>query len=302
VISNNFYEYMSAANPLLPEIPIKGFGLELLDNNFGWIPFDLSKELQTPYIATSPSLLAGYIHLKPNQVFEFKPNSAAVFGCVLQGAGTCQVNNETFNIALNDVLSLPGCLPITFTTKSEELVLYCVNDAPLLNRLHAKPDTSSPLVPLLYKSEDIFAKIEEIDAESANADRNRDAIIYGHQDVFIGKGMTPSVWAATVKVNVGEEALAHRHNSVAIDIVIDCAEGAYSCLGWKLDKFNQIIDPIIVPWKKGSAFVTPPGIWHSHHNKSNKPAFVTAVQDATLHEYLRTLDIQFTHRRIENRI
>jgi hypothetical protein len=58
---------MSAANPLLPEIPIKGFGLELLENNFGWIPFDLSKDLQTPYIATSPSLLAGYIHIKPNR-------------------------------------------------------------------------------------------------------------------------------------------------------------------------------------------------------------------------------------------
>ena len=79
MISNNFYEYMSAANPLLPEIPIMSFGLDLLENNFGWIPFDLSKELQTPYIATSPSLLAGYIHIKPNQVFEFKPNSAAVF-------------------------------------------------------------------------------------------------------------------------------------------------------------------------------------------------------------------------------
>jgi gentisate 1,2-dioxygenase len=39
--------------------------------------------------------------------------------------------------------------------------------------------------------------------------------------------------------------------------------------------------------------VTPPGWWHSHHNESDEDAIVLPVQDAGLHTYLQTLDIQF---------
>ena len=46
----------------------------------------------------------------------------------------------------------------------------------------------------------------------------------------------------------------------------------------------------------GSAFVTPPGLWHSHHNESGSPAHLMPIQDAGLHTYLRTLDIKFFHK------
>jgi len=39
--------------------------------------------------------------------------------------------------------------------------------------------------------------------------------------------------------------------------------------------------------------VTPPGYWHEHVNESVFDAFVIPIQDAGLHTYLRTLDIQF---------
>jgi gentisate 1,2-dioxygenase len=48
-----------------------------------------------------------------------------------------------------------------------------------------------------------------------------------------------------------------------------------------------------VDWVKGAAFVTPPGYWHEHVNASSAEAFVLPIQDAGLHTYLRTLDIQF---------
>jgi hypothetical protein len=44
----------------------------------------------------------------------------------------------------------------------------------------------------------------------------------------------------------------------------------------------------------GAAFVTPPGLWHSHHNESGRPARILPIQDAGLHTYLRSLDIRFT--------
>jgi hypothetical protein len=57
---------------------------------------------------------------------------------------------------------------------------------------------------------------------------------------------------------------------------------------------GAIVDPIRVDWEPGAAFVTPPGLWHSHHNESGRPARILPIQDAGLHTYLRSLDIRFT--------
>jgi gentisate 1,2-dioxygenase len=301
IMSKIFYEYTAAANPQLPEIPIQAFGLSLLKDKYGWIPFDLSKALNTPYPATGPSVLAGYIHVKNNTSFILDPQACAVFCYIMEGEGTCEVYNETFSCQKGDVLSLPGFGKIKLTSQNKDLVIYSVNDSPLLNRLHAAPKNNA-FPPIHYKAEAIKQKLSEIDNEADSQNRNRDALIYGNKEVVLGRGMSPTVWAATVLVHPGEIAMPHRHNSIAVDIVLECEKGACTHLGWKLDKFNRIIDPIIVPWENGAAFVTPPGMWHSHHNKSKAPALVTAVQDATFHEYLHTLDIQFTHKRVENRI
>jgi gentisate 1,2-dioxygenase len=45
-------------------------------------------------------------------------------------------------------------------------------------------------------------------------------------------------------------------------------------------------------WHPHAVFVTPPGLWHSHHNESGHPAHILPIQDAGLHTYLRTLDIR----------
>jgi hypothetical protein len=47
-----------------------------------------------------------------------------------------------------------------------------------------------------------------------------------------------------------------------------------------LDKDGNIINPKRADWKAGSAFVTPPGYWHSHHNESGAPAHLIPIQDA----------------------
>jgi gentisate 1,2-dioxygenase len=64
-------------------------------------------------------------------------------------------------------------------------------------------------------------------------------------------------------------------------------------LGPELLADGAIKDPVRVDWVKGAAFVTPPGYWHEHVNASSAEAFVLPIQDAGLHTYLRTLDIQF---------
>ena len=73
-----------------------------------------------------------------------------------------------------------------------------------------------------------------------------------------------------------------------------CWGNVYTAMGKELNDDGTIKDPIIVPWKTGNAFITPPGWWHSHVNKGNEEAIVLPIQDAGLYTYQRTLDIRFS--------
>jgi len=96
----------------------------------------------------------------------------------------------------------------------------------------------------------------------------------------------------------GQEQRPHRHQSVALDLILDApASGCYTLLGTRLDERGEIVDPIRVDWQAGGAFTTPPGMWHAHYNETDTPAHLIPVQDAGLQTYLRSLDIKFTQRR-----
>jgi gentisate 1,2-dioxygenase len=85
----------------------------------------------------------------------------------------------------------------------------------------------------------------------------------------------------------------HRHQSVAVELVVDAKPGCYTMVGKSLDKHGHVADGQRFDWHPHSVFVTPPGLWHSHHNESGHPAHILPIQDAGLHTYLRTLDIRF---------
>ena len=96
----------------------------------------------------------------------------------------------------------------------------------------------------------------------------------------------------------GTVQLPHRHESVALDFIIDCEPGCYTLIGDELDDEGNVMNPKRADWEPGSAFVTPPGLWHSHHNESGTPAHLMPIQDAGLHTYLRTTSTSSTRTRI----
>jgi gentisate 1,2-dioxygenase len=65
-------------------------------------------------------------------------------------------------------------------------------------------------------------------------------------------------------------------------------------VGPHLAEDGTIADPERFDWETHSVFVTPPGLWHSHHNETDAPAHVLPIQDAGLQTFLRTLDIRFS--------
>ena len=106
--------------------------------------------------------------------------------------------------------------------------------------------------------------------------------------------ITHTLWAMLGVLPPGRVQRPHRHQSVALDLITECAPGCYSLVGTQLGSDGAIIDPIRVDWEPAGAFVTPPGHWHSHHNESGRPAYLVPIQDAGLHTYLRSLDIRFS--------
>ncbi len=108
--------------------------------------------------------------------------------------------------------------------------------------------------------------------------------------------ITHVIWAMYGVLPARSVQLPHHHESVALDFIIDCPEGCYTLIGDKVDDQGKIVNPTRADWKPGSAFVTPPGLWHSHHNEADEPAHLMPIQDAGLHTYLRTLDIHFVHK------
>jgi gentisate 1,2-dioxygenase len=87
----------------------------------------------------------------------------------------------------------------------------------------------------------------------------------------------------------------HRHNSVALDLCISAPGGGrvYTAMSKTMLADGSLLEPVTVSWESGSAFVTPPGWWHSHINEAEGDAWVLPLQDAGLVTHQRILDIRF---------
>ena len=125
--------------------------------------------------------------------------------------------------------------------------------------------------------------------------RSRVSVLLANEEFDQTLTITHVIWTMFGVLPAGVVQLPHRHESVALDYIIDCQPGCYTLVGQELDKDGNIINPRRAEWKAGSAFVTPPGYWHAHHNESGAPAHLIPIQDAGLHTYLRSLDIRFFH-------
>jgi len=102
-----------------------------------------------------------------------------------------------------------------------------------------------------------------------------------------------TLWAMVGVVPGGAIQAPHRHQSVAIDLILEAAPGCHTLVGTELDGEGRIHRPKRIDWETGGVFLTPPGYWHSHVNPSGEPARLLPIQDAGLHTYLRSLDIRF---------
>lgn len=295
-----FYEYESASNPNLSKIPIVVFKNDLKKNSKNSTKiqsFDLSKNLMTKYMATTPNLLASFLNIRNKSNLLLKNDASSNFFYVISGNGTLNNNKTYFEISQGDIISMPfDNNGIKIKSRSNnDLILYHVNDSPLMNYLGVEP--KKVIIPsTIYKKKDIIEFMDKINNENGAENRNRNGVLLSNSitDNLGTKTLTNILWSLYNIIKPNSIQKPHKHNSVALDLCTYAAPGkVYTLIGEKIDNDGNIINPKKVYWETNCVFVTPPGYWHSHVNESEEDAYVLPVQDAGLYTYQRTLDIQF---------
>jgi gentisate 1,2-dioxygenase len=294
-----YFEYTKAADPIgsgaISPVPYAEFSGQLhQENATALIPLDLSEALGCTGPATSPALCANFVHILPDETLVTHFNATSVLIYVMRGSGSTQFEGQEIPWQTGDFVVLPvgeeGCRA---THKADsDSAFYLVHDEPLLRYLGAEARTAQ-FQPTLYTSAQSLKKLAEVEHDADAVNRSRVSVLLANKEMDQTLTVTHTLWAMLGVLPPGTVQLPHRHQSVALDLILDCQPGCYSLVGPKLDEKGAIINPKRVDWKPYSAFVTPPGHWHAHYNESGQKAHLIPMQDAGLQTYLRSLDIRF---------
>lgn len=283
------YEYSQAANPKMVKVPMKTFELDTKRFSKTTVfPFNMQQLFNTTYCCTTPSLLAEVVQMLKNDLLSVERNSFTQIFYVLKGSGSTLFNDGTILWSKGDII-------VTNTTKCthksyEESQLLMITDEPLLNYMGLSKKVSK-FATCIFKKHELYDAL----AQKGNVHNNRCGILLGIKETEnTTKTISHTLWCLFNKIASNSVQKPHRHNSVALDLCIYAQDQkVYTLIGDALDSNGNIVNPQKVYWRTNTLFVTPPGMWHSHHNESDEDAFVLPVQDAGIHTYLQTLDIQF---------
>jgi gentisate 1,2-dioxygenase len=292
------FEYSQAADPIssgaTPPIPHAEFPASLHEQGpTRVIPLDLGPKLKRTGPLTSPGLCANFVRLLPGETLTTRPNASSELYYVLRGRGKTRFDGQTIPWSKGDILTLPAGEGASHQAEAgEDAALYWVHDEPMLRYLGARA-AEPTFNPTLFRAEETLAELARAASDPEAANRSRVSVLLANRTCDQTLTITPTLWAMLGILPIGAIQLPHRHQSVALDLIIDCQPGCYTLVGKELDDKGQIIDPVRVDWKPASVFVTPPGEWHAHYNESGIEAYLLPIQDAGLQTYLRSLDIRF---------
>lgn len=292
-----YFEYSAAADPIrsghTPRIPIHRFPASLhVGRPTGVTPLDLSGDLGLASgPATSPALVASFVCVGAGEQLETRATATSELFVVLRGSGRSTIGGQVLAWAEGDLFVIP-CGDGAVHEAADDAAFYWVTDEPLLRYLGVAP-IEARFAPTYFPAARLRAELAIVAEDPLAVARSRVSVLAATASQSQTLTASHVLWAMYGLLPVGAVQRPHRHQSVALDLILAAAPGCYSLVGAKLDDHGEIIDPVRVDWESGGAFVTPPGMWHAHINESGVPARLLPIQDAGLHTYLRSLDIRF---------
>ena len=248
----------------------------------GLIALDLSGPLDIAAPATTPLVLARYARICAGESLTTHFTASGEIHYVITGAGESTFDGEALGWEAGDAFCLPGGGVTTHTARANA-VLWIVTNEPQLAFEHAQPPApgQAPILPVHFPAEEIRRQLDWIHSQPREKVATGKAVSLGNAALEKQRTCLPSFTLAMNSLAPGETQRAHRHNAVAVTLIVQ-GEGCYST-----------IEGQRMPWEQDAVMVTPPGDLHSHHNEGPERALFLIVQDGGLHYHTRTMGFSF---------
>ncbi len=285
-----FFNPGNAFNVILPAVPDTAFTAEpakALDpaTPTGLIPCDASDVLECGFPATSPLLLASYARIRAGETLAIDVRATGAIHYVIEGDGETKCGDETVAWGPGDVFITPGGVPQRHTAGGKDAVLWIVTNEPQLAFERSRPpapgDAPTPVVH--YAAAEIKRQIDYLYEIGKDAEVPGTALIFSSDVQEAGRNALPTLTLAMNTLDPGVVQRPHRHNSVAVSLVI---QG---------DKCFSKIDGRRKDWAPYATTITPPVAVHSHHNEGDERAFFLIVQDGGFYYHARAMGFEFVN-------
>ena len=283
-----FFNSGNAFNIKLPDVPNAVFSDEPAkalapETETGFISCDASEVLNCPAPATSPLLLAQYLKIRGDAQFSHTYLASGVVHYAISGSGTLTVGDETIQWSQGDVVLAPGGVEISYLSSGSDVVFWVVSNEPHLKFEGLQPpEVTNTLTGLVhYSHAEIRRQIELLYTVEQGADTAGIALIFSSDQQQNTRNILPTLTLAMNTLPPDGAQRAHRHNSVAVSLVIQ-GEECYS-----------LIDGERKDWSPFATTITPPTSVHSHHNDGDNQALFLIVQDGGLYYHTRAMGFAF---------
>jgi gentisate 1,2-dioxygenase len=278
-----YYDPANAFEFRWPPVPRRQFLAER-DRAFdpeaptGLIPLDASDALETPYPATTPSLLAQYLRLRSGESLSTKDRASGEVYFVMQGTGQSRNGPDSVAWGAGDLFCFAGGQETLHSADDEKSLLFCVSDAPLVafQGLESPGPGESLIDTVHWPAAEIDKRLDTVYARARTEDEAGRAVLFSSRSLSPARNILPMMVAAINTLESGGDQRPHRHNGVAITLALE-GEGVYS-----------LIEGERIDWVKGAAQITPATELHSHHNRGSDRMRSLVIQDEGLHYYTRT--------------
>ncbi len=284
-----FFNTGNAFNVRLPPVPDRIFTEEpraALNpaTPTGLISCDISTELECAFPATTPLVLAHYAKIRAGETLETDFVASGVIAYVIQGSGTTRCDAETLAWDQGDLFILPGGVPVTHQAGEADAVLWIVTNEPQLAFENLRPPApgQAPTGVVHYRAAEIARQIDLIYDVGRSEEIAGSALIFSADRQEATRNILPTLTVAMNSLPGGVVQRPHRHNSVAVSLVI------------KGDRCFSVIDGRRKDWAPWATTITPPVSVHSHHNAGNEQALFLIVQDGGIYYHTRAMGFEFT--------
>jgi gentisate 1,2-dioxygenase len=285
-----FFNTGNAFNIINPPVPDHAFVEEprlALDDATptGLISCDISGILKCEFPATSPLVLARYARIRTGEMLMTDFVASGTIAYVIQGSGITDCDGERIVWADGDVFVLPGGIAATHEA-SATAVLWLVTNEPQLAFENLRPPApgEAPTDLVHYRADEIDRQIALLYAVGRDATTAGSALVLSARRQEATRNILPTLTAAMNSLPPGSAQPPHRHNSVAVSLII------------RGDNCFSIIDGKRKAWSSWATTITPPVAVHSHHNAGTGQARFLIIQDGGIYYHARAMGFEFAEQ------